>query len=200
MAEIHFWLQSWEHECCGDRRKVGDTITVDLSFDGDIEPSTEPDHVETLDDGGMLLVGPGQDAHKSQPALIVRAGAVEFGVAGKYQPGQLSCRGKLWEERHGDPGGGPAVGEVAGRITAIQWRPSIVEDTGLKGDERYRFVGYERGTAIYDTDKYPGKPKPISPALAEALAHPEKYKGIKFVSMKDQPPPTGWAFVFTLEV
>jgi hypothetical protein len=199
MAEVHLWLMSWEHECCGDHRKVGDTITVDLSFDGDIDPSTEPDHVEALRDGGMLFVGTGRDAHKSQPALIVQAGPVEFGAAGKYHPGRLTCRGKLWEERHGDPGGGPAVGEVTGRITSIRWRPAIYEKTGMSGDDEYRSIGYGEGETIFNTDRYPGRPKPISPLLADVIAHPEKYNA-KFVSVKDQPPPSGWAFVFTLEV
>ena len=199
MAEVQFWLQSWEHECCGDHRKVGDTITVDLSFDGNVEASTEPDHVEAFPDGEMLLVGTGEDAHKSEPALIVRTGPVEAGVVGRYQSGRVSCRGKLWEERHGDPGGGPAVGEVTGQITSIHWRPAVYEKTELSGDDEYRFVRYDEGSTVYNTDKYPGRPKPMSPVLVDVLANPEKYEA-KIVPVERRPPPSGWAFVFTLDV
>jgi hypothetical protein len=48
VTEVHVWLTSWEHECRGDQRKVGDTVSVALSFDGSVEATDPNDHFEPL--------------------------------------------------------------------------------------------------------------------------------------------------------
>lgn len=35
VSEITVWLYDWEHECCGPTRRVGDTVKMKVSNDGD---------------------------------------------------------------------------------------------------------------------------------------------------------------------
>jgi hypothetical protein len=182
---------------------VGDTITVALSFDGSVESSDEDDHVEQLRDGRMVLVGESQPSKGTEAGWIVEAGNVEFGYPyrGKQVPGRVRCEGTLWEERHGSPGGGPAVGHVTGSVIAMVWHKAFYEKSGSGEYER---VGYEDGKKIYNTNKYPGYPPPDDPKRAEfrEAVRSGKVNGpftFTSVSMDDYVP-SGWAFEFTIEL
>ena len=153
MTALQFWLASWEHECCGDARKVGDTITVNLSFDGTVHPTDEGDRVESFRDGRVLVVGETHESDAPQPGRLVTAGKVEFGFSGKESSDRVRCEGQLWEDRL-DPTDSP-IGRTSGRIVGIRWRPAIVEMTGPKES---KFVDYEDGRVIYNTKKRPGFP------------------------------------------
>ncbi len=197
MTEIRFWLDDWEHECCGDERKVGDKITVGLSLTGAAEVSDESDLVQSILDGEMVIIGDARKSIGTEPGWVVRSGDVEFGFPGDLDGVHVRCVGKLWEERHGSPGGGPAIGEVTGQISGMRWHPAIYEKTS----EGHSVVGYGEPTVIYNTNKYPGFPKPVRPELArlgEALERGDPVT-ITAAPMNDYQP-TGWAFEFIIEV
>lgn len=200
VTALRFWLDHWEHECCGDQRKVGDSITVTLSLEGSAEPSNEADLVQSDPDGEMVIIGEARRSMDTEPGLVVRSGDVEFGFPGDISTARVRCVGKLWEERHGSPGGGPATGEVTGRITGLQWHPATYEK--LAGSNTR--VGFGSPTVIYNTNKFPGYPKPTSPGILRmraAAARGELTGPFTFTAspMADYQP-TGWAFVFIMEV
>ena len=197
MSELRFWLVDWEHECCGDQRKVGDRITVSLSFTGSAESSDDPDVVQPVLDGQMVIVGEARRSVGTEPGWVVRSGDVEFGFPGDLDGPRVRCAGKLWEERHGSPGGGPAIGQVTGRISGMRWHPAMYERTS----DGHSVVGYGEPTVISSTTKYPGFPRPVSPGLArlsEALKRGDPI-AISPAPMEDYQP-TGWAFEFIIEV
>jgi hypothetical protein len=195
VTEVHFWLVHWEHECCGDDRKVGDTISVDLSCAGSAEASDEPLSAVAQRDGSMTLVGDVSDLHQSQPAWLVSAGNVSVAWGGKYPGGRIRLVGRVYEERHSE-----VSAEVTGKITGIRWHKARYEKT----KEGHRVIGYEMPMVIYNTNKYPGYPPPEDPkrtAFREAVRS-GKVKGpftFKPVPMDDYVP-SGWAFEFIIEV
>ena len=173
MTEIHFWLADCEHECCGDRRKVGDEIAANLTFVGVAEPTEEPDSVLPLDNGAMLVAG---EVTARRGGRLLRSGAVAFGIDGRgVGAPRARCRGQLWESRHDTT----VTGKTRGRITGIRWRPS------MESDRKSMIVGYALGEVVYDTDKRPGV-EDLEP-LSTYIEQPE-------------PPSPAWAFVFTIEV
>jgi hypothetical protein len=198
VASVQFWLHDWEHECCGDLRKVGDKIEVGLLLEGSVEPTSEPNRIESEHDGTMTLVGNTLNPKTRKPSQLVRIGRLRFGYPGPRLKGQVRCRGKLWEERHGPKGPVP-VGVTKGRITGIKWRPAIYGTDASRSEELVR-IGYGEGRAIPATSEYPGRPKPISPLVADILGNPERYEGVTITpSPHRRPAPSGWAFVFTVE-
>jgi hypothetical protein len=74
MNEVQFWLDDWEHECCGDHRKVGDKIKVSLWFEGLAVITDDEPMVDPLPDGSMVVVGDVVNRKQSQPFLLVDAG------------------------------------------------------------------------------------------------------------------------------
>ena len=58
-------------------------------------------HLSPMPDCSVAFQGglAGRDDRKPQPALIIRTGSVQVGVAGSYDPGRYSCRGWLWGRR-----------------------------------------------------------------------------------------------------
>jgi hypothetical protein len=195
MGEVHFWLVDWEHECCGDQRKVGDTITPYLAYHGPVSPTEDEPTATVLRDGAMGLVGNVSDLKLSQPAWLIDTGTVSVGWRGKYPGGRVRCEGKLLEMRHEE-----ATGEVTGRITGMRWHPAIYE----KIEGVHTVIGYGRPTVIYNTNKYPGFPQPIPPGILkmrEAAARGELRGPFTFeAAPMDDYQPTGWAFEFTIEV
>ena len=195
MAEIHFWLVDWEHECCGDQRKVGDTITSCLAYEGPVSASQEEPRATVVRDGTVDLVGDISDLKLSQPAWLIDAGSIAVGWTGKYPGGRVHCEGKLWEVRHDD-----ATAEVTGRITGMRWHPARYE----KIKDVHTVVGYGEPTVIYNTNKYPGFPQPISPGILkmrEAAARGELSGPFTFkAAPMDNYQATGWAFEFIIDV
>jgi hypothetical protein len=175
---LHFWLADWEHECCGDRRKVGDEITVALTFVGALEPIEDYESVLALDDGEMLIAG---EVEAGSYGCVVRSGAVRFGVRDELAVSErVRCQGRLWEVRHEIEGSDVTTG----RVTGIRWRPALLDD-------EWRVVGYEAGPVIYNTDTRPEKPRmmsfgPVSVPLPPSAAELRTRRA--------------WAFVFTIEV
>ena len=122
MSEIHFWLVGWEHECCGDQRKVGDTITSYLAHQGAVSATEDEPRAVALRDGTMDLVGDVTDLKLSQPAWLIDTGTISAGWRGEYPGGRVHCEGKLWEVRHDE-----ATSEVSGRVTGMRWYPAVYE-------------------------------------------------------------------------
>jgi hypothetical protein len=195
VTEIHFWLDDWEHQCCGDQRKVGDRIQVPLWFEDVPTPSDDPAGVESLRDGTMVLVGDVINRRASEPFLLIDAGVLTVACRRRFAGERLRCEGRLWEERHEEP-----VPAVEGTITAMRWHKALYEKT----DEGHRVIGYEEPAVIYNTNKYPGYPPPEDPkrvAFREGVRS-GKIKGpftFQPAPMDDYVP-SGWAFQFTVEV
>ena len=193
MTEVRFWLANWEHQCCGESRKVGDVITAPVCCDGStVELTAEPRSTEARPDGSMMLVGEVSDFNHAQPAWVIDTGCVKVAWRGKYPGVRVRCSGKLWEERHGpDSYSMP----LTGRLTGIRWHKAAYEPDG-----EGRVVGYERETVIYNTNKYPGYPPPPRPVPTRSAVSTGKgwirYKGAPM----DDYEPSGWAFEFILEV
>jgi hypothetical protein len=120
VAEVHFWLDDWEHECCGDQRKVGDTVLVALWFEDVPTPSGEPVGVSVLPGGSMVVVGNVTNQRASQPFLLIDAGAIAVACRRRFAGERLRCEGNPWEERHEDP-----VPEVKGKITGMRWHKTL---------------------------------------------------------------------------
>lgn len=205
MAEVHFWTVDWEHECCGPDRRVGDIVTVNLVFEGEVERTAEADRVESRYSGDMVLVSEAHDARESQPGSVVRLGDLAFGVAGKDRDGRIRCTGQLWEDRHG--GVGPWA-ETTGRVTGIRWRPARYELTAEGSRAR---VGYDEGRVIYNTVKRPRRERRRRPRQIPAETSPPgtghgkrsatgSAGWVAYRPAAEQPEPSGWAFVFTLDV
>ena len=205
MTRIHFWLDDWEHECCGDFRSVGDTISVrlQLSKDGDVEATDDSDLVRPLGDGQMLLIGESRESKDTEPGWIVRAHGVDVGYAGDRRGPRVRLRGEILESRHGSPDGGPPVGLVTGQIVAIAWRSNI---TGAVGPRQEKVVGYDPGVEVHDTNSYPGYAPPFDASelmaklssgawIAQPVEHdPEDDFEIGELGS------SGWAFEFVLDV
>jgi hypothetical protein len=194
VTELHFWLVDWEHECCGDQRKVGDTVRVPLWFE-DVPLSTkDPIGVEPLWDGSMVVVGDVTNRRASQSFLLIDSGTVTVACRRRFVGERLRCEGRLWEERHEE-----SVPEVKGKITGMRWHKALYEKT----DEGHRVIGYEKPTVICNTNKYPGYPAPEDPKRAEfrEAVRLGKVKGpfiFKAAPMDDYVP-SGWAFEFIIE-
>jgi hypothetical protein len=195
MAEIHFWLVDWEHECCGDQRKVGDTITVYLAYEGPVSPTEDEPTATVQRDGSMVLVGDVTDLKLSQPAWLIDTGTIAVGWSGKYPGRRVRSEGKLWEVRHDE-----ANGEVTGCITGMRWHPAIYEKT----EDVDTMIGYGKPSVFYNTNKYPGFPPPVQPGILkmrEAAARGDLRGPFTFrAAPMDDYQPSGWAFEFTIEV
>lgn len=195
MTEVHFWLDNWEHECCGDQRKVGDTVSVSLWCEDVPTPTEDSVGVASLWDGSMVVVGDVTNLRASQPFLLIDAGALTVACRRRFAGDRLRCEGKLWEERHEEP-----VPEVQGTITGMRWHEAVYEKT----NEGHRVIGYEKPTAIYNTNKFPGYPPPEDPKRAQwrEAVRSGKLKGpftFKAMPMDDYVP-SGWAFEFIIDV
>jgi hypothetical protein len=203
VTEINFWLEDWAHDCCGPLRRVGDVVTVALSLEGSVGATKDPDSIEQLSDGEMVITGHAAETKNTEPGLIVSCGGVSFGVSEGSAGTQLKCRGKLWEERHGSPDGGPAVGQTTGRVTAIFGHRATHERTG---ERSWRVTGYQAGVRIDGTNSFPFDRVRDDAAMkrfSEDIAS-GKIKGrwtIEPAPPEDDPtPPDSWAFEFVLEV
>jgi hypothetical protein len=97
VTELHFWLEFWEHECCGDGRTVGDEITASLTFVRAVQPSEDYDSVLALDDGEMLIAG---EVAVEKGGWLVRSGAMSFGLDRPAVAPGVRCQRRLWEIRH----------------------------------------------------------------------------------------------------
>jgi hypothetical protein len=195
MAEVRFWLLDWEAQCCGERRKVGDTITARLSGEGTVELSNEMLLTESLRDGSMSLVGDVSDLGGPQPAWLIDTGVISVAWPRKCHGKRVWFRGKLMEGRHSDIGA-----EVSGTITGMRWHRAIYEDDR----ETPRCIGYEDPVVISSTDKYPGNHLPIKPGIVQMKEAARKSERVGPPSVEAAPTDdwerSRWAFEFILEV
>jgi hypothetical protein len=51
------WIDDWVYECCGQTRRLGEAVELDLTFEGDIRAATDPDRIDVLDGGQVVIVG-----------------------------------------------------------------------------------------------------------------------------------------------
>jgi hypothetical protein len=57
MVDVPVWACDWVHECCGETRRVGDAVDLELTFAGDTAPAAGPDRVDVLGDGRVCIIG-----------------------------------------------------------------------------------------------------------------------------------------------
>jgi hypothetical protein len=148
VTRLSFWLQSWEHECCGPERRVGETVEVTLSFDGEVTPTDATPLIESYRNGQSRIVGDIDRHVGSFTGYLVHGPEVTFAVTQGNPPGnRVECNGRLWEERHG-PTEWPPSTLNAGQIEEI-WYCT----TGVDGEP-------EASTRIYNTSRRPPRGVP----------------------------------------
>ena len=152
MVALPVWIESWSHQCCGERRTVGDAVTIRLASDNEIERSDDPHGIRALPDGSVRIVGSvvGQvgNQHNDSTAALVECGTVQFAAAGDVGLAASVCStGKLWETEHGF-----GAGVTSGRLLDIRWWPAVLRRTG----ERESVIdGYADGRHLTCTDDWP---------------------------------------------
>lgn len=160
----------------------------------------DPNSVEQLGGGEMSIVGHATQSLDTEPGSVVTSGEVSFGIPDIYVDAQLRCTGKLWEERHGSPEGGAAVGRTTGRVLAILGHPATYERVGERSWTR---VGFGSGLFVEDTDSYPTEDPLIDDVPRRGHGtETRSEQGQWRMRRPDEEPiaPSGWAFEFVLEV
>jgi hypothetical protein len=165
---VPVWIADWVYECCGQPRRLGETAQLDLTFEGDTQPASEPDVIEVLSDGQVRVVGtvagPVADADNHTDGMLVTSGPVQFAVKGKAPTDRVACTGRLWEERHGYPSG-----RTTGELVGIRWRPAVLRHVG---DVLWAVDGYGPGTELDSTDNRPLRDEPDSWAFELTIRTP----------------------------
>ena len=150
VTEVHFWLDDWEHECCGDQRKVG--VRSEFRCGSRMSPckprSTRPGvAVGRLDDRCWRC-----DQSKAIPALP---------VGGCWRPdcgmSETICRREAPLRRE-TLGGAPRAGRS--HRQGNDHRHALAQSGIQKTKDGHCQIGYEKPTVIYNTEKYPGYPPP----------------------------------------
>jgi hypothetical protein len=203
MTTVHFWLSDWEHECCGDRRRVGDTIDIAMSMFGSIEASNDSPSVITLDGGRMQIVGDVRQSEDVDQGWIVNSKNVEFGYFGERFGDRVRCEGQLFEQRH-DPRERLAVGHTTGRIVAIRVHEVIYER--ISGPS-LREIGYGESREISDTNDE-SEEELTADFDQSRISKSVAIEGVKgrwiavphSAPKDDDPAPKGSIFEFVLEV
>ena len=153
MVALPVWIERWAYECCGQRRRVGDAVTLGLASDGVAEVTNEPEGIRVETDGSVRVVGRvvGQvaSAHSNEPTALVQCGTtLQFAVAGaEEQAERVRCAGKLWETGHGF-----AAGFTSGRLLDIRWHPALLRRTA---ERTFVVEGYGDGRELSCTDDWP---------------------------------------------
>lgn len=141
---VQFFLARWEQECCGEKRIVGQTTTVQMLLDGQVVESNEPAGVISNPDGSVLVIGAvSREQNQDGVGSIVTVGALSFGVEDLLRYPKARCEGRLWETRHGPR---PPVGSTAGTVRGMALRPDSPDSpSGFS----------ERAIPFYNTDRMP---------------------------------------------
>jgi hypothetical protein len=149
---IPVWIESWAYQCCGERRSVGDAVTLSVGLAGLTEASDEPHSMRAEPDGSVRIVGritgqAGND-HDSTSVPLVECGTLQFAATRSAgRTGNLLCTGTLWETGHGFAGG-----VTSGRLLGIRWHPALLRRTG---EREYVVDGYTAGRELRCTDDWP---------------------------------------------
>jgi len=195
MDSLSFWLADWEYECCGDQRKVGDEISIRLSFDGSVQATDEADRIEDSKDGGALLIGSTHSFDSITFPWLLRVGSIDVGVARNPNFARVKGEGRLWEERHDDS---PTT---TGRVTLIQWWRAVYQQGS---DGVFQPIGYDDPQTIYNTEKRPGYPSESDLAIQRWSKQAKSigFKGPLTITPANMDGfvPSGWAFRFTLDI
>lgn len=152
MVDVPVWVHDWVHECCGEARRVGDAVDLELTFEGDTVPAAGPDRAEVLEDGRVRIIGTvaglvGLDEGHTEGTRIA-SGRIQFAMAAAAPAARVQCTGELCEIRHGYPGG-----LTSGVLAGLRWRPAIerkLDDVSVAID------GYEAGEELSSTEDRPG--------------------------------------------
>ena len=142
--KLPVWIEDWVYECCGVNRRVGETVELDLTFEGDMLPAAGADQITVLDGGRVSVVGrvigPATGGHTS--GVLIESGALRFGISEESAADRVHCAGRLAELRHGYPSWA-----TAGKVTGLQWRPGTEIDRG----EHTEVVDYGVGQELQST-------------------------------------------------
>jgi hypothetical protein len=152
VVAVPVWIESWEYECCGKRRSVGDAVTLRPALHGVAEASDKPGGILAQPDGSVQIVGTvvgqvGND-HDNDLAALVECGTLQFAAAcAEGLVGRVCCTGRLWDTGHGFAGG-----RTTGRLLDIRWRPALLRRVG---EVESVVVGFADGRELSCTDDWP---------------------------------------------
>jgi hypothetical protein len=153
VVALPVWIESWAYQCCGQRRSVGDAVTVALACDGVAEATNGPEGIHVEPDGSVRVVGRvvGQapSEHGDEPAALVQCGdTLQFAAAsGEGLVERVRCTGRLWETGHGF-----SAGVTSGRLLDIRWHPALLRRTA---ERTFVVEGYGDGRELRCTDDWP---------------------------------------------
>jgi hypothetical protein len=152
VIDVPVWVSDWVHECCGEARRVGDLVDIELTFAGDTASTTEPDHIDVLDDGRVSItgsvVGPVGRRGEHTGGTLIASGAMRFGLVGDAPAVRVRCVGELSETRHGYPSG-----VTRGELVGIRWRPAV--ERRLADGVSVAIDGFEPGEELSSTEDRP---------------------------------------------
>lgn len=152
MINVPVWVHDWVHECCGETRRVGDTLDLELTFAGDAVADDGPDSVDVLPGGRISIVGAvdglaGLAEGNHTEGTRIASGGMKFAFTGGSPAARVRCTGELEEVRHGFPSG-----LTTGLLTGIQWRPAIMRRVDAVS---FAVEGYETGQELASTEDRP---------------------------------------------
>jgi hypothetical protein len=146
------WIDDWVYQCCGEQRRVGQAVKLELTFEGEVEAAAEPDRIDVVGDGEVVIVGtaagPPDDVGggDGMEGTLIVSGALRFAIEGTAPAPQVICSGRLLELRHGYP-----AGRTRGELVGLHRRPGIVRaiDHGTSVIE-----GYSVGDELASTEDW----------------------------------------------
>jgi hypothetical protein len=151
VISLPVWIEDWAHECCGQPRRLGDPVELELTFDGDVRAAGDaPGGIELLDAGQVSIVGtaigPVTDEANQAGGTLIASGPVRFAIHGDPPADRVRCTGRLWETRHGGP-----TGITTGELAGIRWRPAIIRHLSPEAGE---IAGYLPGDELTSTEDW----------------------------------------------
>jgi hypothetical protein len=154
-VNVPMWMVDWQHECCGPRMDVTDTVdlsVVSYPEQGDPILTRDGPSVTVYDDDAVEIVGDciGPVYQEGNLAsYVVSAGSLHVGLFaynGTLPVGRVRFRGKLWVDRHEHA----TLSSTVGQLVSIGWHAAITRETGPRSLE---VVGYAEGISIRSTEE-----------------------------------------------
>ena len=155
MVKIPVWIVDWQHECCGPRMDVADTVDLSLvSCQEHVPPSSTTDvpRVVVHQDDTVDIVGDciGPVYQEGNLRIYgISVGSLHVGLMaydGMLPVDRVHHRGKLWVDRHEHV----SLSSTMGQLVELAWHAAITRDTGPRSSE---IVGYAEGICIQSTDE-----------------------------------------------
>jgi hypothetical protein len=166
VINVPVWVYGSDYMCCGTVRHLGDVVELDLTFAGDVEPSSDPDRIEVLESDRVVIVGavvgPVEGEENHTDGTLIRSGDLEFAIEGQAPASHVQCSGHLYETRHGFP-----YGRTSGELSGICWLPEILRSVG---DGQWEVDGFGPGEEHSSTEEWRTRPDASGSGDSDLLA------------------------------